>query len=130
MDYCGILKHLRKALATFAGTQPEGEGGEIDPARPDGELLADLAEAIALVRAFLEDRDAALDDVIQMTGFKRNAAIVACKEAANENDESRKRFEVMGREVFKKFRACINIQSVNDYRSDRGPQTHMAKIGV
>jgi type I restriction enzyme, R subunit len=46
VDYCGILKHLRKALATFAGTQPEGEGGETDPARPDEELLADLAEAI------------------------------------------------------------------------------------
>jgi type I restriction enzyme R subunit len=119
VDYCGILKHLRKALATFAGTQPEGEGGETGPARPDEELLADLAEAILLVRAFLDDRDAALDDVIQKTGFERNAAIMACKEAANENDESRKRFEVMCREVFKKFKACINVQGINTYRSDR-----------
>ena len=119
VDYCGILKHLRKALATFAGTQPGGQGGETDPARPDEELLADLDEAIALVRAFLDDRDAALDDVIQKTGFERNAAIVACKEAANENDESRKRFEVMCREVFKKFKACINVQGVNAHRSDR-----------
>ena len=119
VDYCGILKHLRKALATFAGTQPGGQGGETDPARPDEELLADLDEAIALVRAFLDDRDAALDDVIRKTGFERNAAIVACKEAANENDESRKRFEVMCREVFKKFKACINVQGVNAHRSDR-----------
>ncbi|MEN8178772.1 MAG: type I restriction enzyme endonuclease domain-containing protein, partial [Pseudomonadota bacterium] len=119
VDYCGILKHLRKALATFAGAQPGGEGGEMDPARPDEELLADLAEAIALVRSFLEDRYAALDDVFQKTGFERNAAIVACKEAANENDESRKRFEVMCREVFKKFKACINVQGVNAHRSDR-----------
>jgi type I restriction enzyme, R subunit len=119
VDYCGILKHLRKALATFAGTQPGGHGGETDPARPDEELLADLAEAIALVRAFLDDRDASLDDVIHKTGFERNAAIVACKEAANENDESRKRFEVMCREVFKKFKACINVQGVNAHRSDR-----------
>jgi type I restriction enzyme R subunit len=44
---------------------------------------------------------------------------VACKEAANENDESRKRFEVMCREVFKKFKACINVQGVNEHRSDR-----------
>ena len=56
VDYCGILKHLRKALATFAGTQPDGSGGKgIDPARPDEELLADLAEAIAMVRSFLDD---------------------------------------------------------------------------
>jgi len=119
VDYCGILKHLRKALATFAGTQPEGEGGSTDPARPDEELLADLAEAILLVRVFLEDRHTTLDEVIQKTGFERNAAIVACKEAANENDESRKRFEVMCREVFKKFKACINVQGINAYRSDR-----------
>lgn len=119
VDYCGILKHLRKALATFAGAQPNGEGGETDPARPDEELLADLAEAIAFVRSFLEDRRAALDDVIRKTGFERNAAIVACKEAANENDESRKRFEVICREVFKKFKACINVGGVNAHRSDR-----------
>ena len=119
VDYCGILKHLRKALATFAGTQPGGEGGETDPARPDEELLADLAEAIALVRAFLEDRFVTLNDVIQKTSFDRNAAIVACKEAVNENDESRKRFEVMCREVFKKFKACINVEGINAHRSDR-----------
>lgn len=119
VDYCGILRHLRKALATFAGTQPGGEGGETDPARPDEELLADLAETIALVRSFLTERSASLDDVIQMTGFGRNAAIVSCKEAVNENDETRKRFEVMCREVFKKFKACINVQGVNTHRSDR-----------
>jgi type I restriction enzyme R subunit len=119
VDYCGILKHLRKALAIFAGMRPEGEGGETDPAKPEEELLSDLAEAIALVRAFLDDRNASLDDVIQKTGFERNAAIVACKEAANENDESRKRFEVMCREVFKKFKASINVQGVNVHRPDR-----------
>ena len=44
---------------------------------------------------------------------------MACKEAANENDETRKRFEVMCREVFKKFKACINVEGVNAYRADR-----------
>ena len=120
VDYCGVLKHLRKALATFTGRPPgAGDGGETEPARPDEELLADLAEAIALVRVFLDKRDAPLDDVIRETGFTRIAAIVACKEAVNENDETRKRFEVMCREVFKRFRACINVNGVNAHRADR-----------
>ena len=121
VDYCGILKHLRKALATFAGTGGGGEGGGggAGPAQPDEELLAGLAEAIALVRAFLDEGRAPLDDVIQKTGFERNAAIVTCKEAANENDETRKRFEIMCREVFKKFKASINVQGVNAHRPDR-----------
>ena len=67
LDYCGILTHLRKALATFAGTRTDG--GEIDPARPNEELLSDLAETIALVRTFLNDRGAPLDDVIELSGF-------------------------------------------------------------
>jgi type I restriction enzyme R subunit len=118
VDYCGILKHLRQALATFAGGRPDG-GGTTDPARPDEELLDDLAEAIGLVRGFLADRSAPLDDVIQQTGFARNAAILACKEAANENDETRKRFEILCRAVFKTFKACINVDGVNAHRADR-----------
>lgn len=121
VDYCGILKNLRTALATFAGQGDggrDGGGGVTDPAKPEEELLADLAEAIAFVRTFLNDRDASLDDIIEKTGFNRNAAILAAKEAANENDEIRKRFEVMCREVFKKFKACLNIKDVNVHRRE------------
>ena len=96
-----------------------GRVDETDPAKPDEELLVDLADAIAFVRAFLDERGASLDDVIRKTGFERNTAIAACKEAANENDETRKRFEVTCREVFKKFRACINVKNVNAHRADR-----------
>ncbi|MCK9376594.1 MAG: DUF3387 domain-containing protein [Syntrophobacterales bacterium] len=64
------------------------------------------------------ERGAPLDNIITKTGFERNAAILAAKEAANENDETRKRFEVMCREVFKKFRACINIKGINEHRKE------------
>ena len=122
IDYCGILKNLRKALATFAGTGDAGHGGhaaEQDPARPEEELLHGLDEAIGLVRAFLSDRGASLDDIKNLEGFARNATIVKAKEAANENDETRKTFEVMCREVFSKFKACITMWAVNAYRDDR-----------
>lgn len=122
IDYCGILKNLREALATFAG-EPDGsrgdEGGSLlDPTKPEGELLGELAEVIALVRTFVTERGVTLDSIIETTGFERIAAIAATKNAANENDETRKRFEVMCREVFKKIKACINHTSVNTYRRD------------
>ena len=119
VDYCGSLMYLRKALATFAGMLPSGSGPETDPAKPDEELLEDLAESIVFVREFLDEKNVSLDHIILKTGFDRNAAILACKEAANENDETRKRFEVMCREVFKKFKACLNIKDVNKYRVNR-----------
>ncbi len=116
VDYCGILKNLRQALLTWAVPPAGGEG--IEPARPEEELLAGLEEAIRLVREFLTERGASLDDIVTKTGFARNAAILAAKEAANENDETRKRFEVMCREVLSRFRACINIEGANAYRSE------------
>ncbi len=124
VDYCGILKNLRKALATFAGHGDEGHGGDEgsgqDPVRPDEELLAELVEAIQMVRDFLMKQGFQMDAIFETSGFSRNAAIVAAKEAVNENDRTRKRFEIMARTVFKKFKACINIRpEINELRADR-----------
>ena len=60
---------------------------------------------------------APLEAIINTSGFERNKAIVAAKEAVNENDETRKKFEVMCREVFIKFKACLTIPGINNYRS-------------
>ncbi|WP_252090761.1 type I restriction endonuclease subunit R [Pseudomonas sp. MWU13-3659] len=122
VDYCGILKNLRQALSTFAGRGDEGHGdedGELDPTLPKEDLLAELIEAIGFVRDFLQIQGFRLEDIIEKTGFARNAAIVEAKEAVNENDQTRKRFEIMAREVFKKFKACINVPGVNGQRDAR-----------
>ncbi len=122
VDYCGILKNLRTALATFAGTADggrDGNGKENEPARPKEELLAELAEAVGFVRSFLEEKGASLDGITRQRGFERNAAIRAAKEAANENDETRKRFEIMCRAVFTKFKACFSVEGINAFREDR-----------
>lgn len=122
VDYCGILKNLRSALATFAGhtgTDPV-DGGEdqpeIDPAKEAEELLKDLAGAVAHVRTFLGAHNFRLEDITEKTGFARNKAIDNAKEAVNINDETRKRFEIMARVVFKKFKASLNVKGINDYR--------------
>ena len=123
VDYVGVLKNLRKALATFAGHQGAGEVDpdqpqpEEDPAKPEEELLGDLQEAVSLIRGFLEDQGVRLEDVIEKTGFERNQAIAAAKEAVNESDETRKRFGILAREVFKKYKACLTVEGVKDYRA-------------
>ena len=119
VDYCGVLKHLRQALATFAGATKAGPAGELEPAKPHEELLAELADAILEVRGFLQEAGVCLDDVITETGFHQVKAIVACKEAANENDRTRKRFGIMSREVLRRFRACITISGVCAHRAER-----------
>ena len=122
VDYCGILKNLRKALAAFTGTgdtgRPGGAGPDgLDPTRTKEELLEELKQTICLVSDFLNERKTSLDAIISSSGFERNKAIVAAKEAVNENDETRKKFEVICREVFIKFKACLTIPGVNTYRN-------------
>jgi len=120
VDYCGILKNLRKALATFAGRQGGADDTtqqpEIDPAKPSEDLLADLGEAMAFLRQFLAERGFRLEAILEQKGYARNRAIIEAKEAVNENDESRKRFEIQAREMFKKFKACFTLPGINDYR--------------
>lgn len=122
VDYCGILKHLRSALATFGGGNEGGEtgsGGEKGPTKPNEELLEELAEAIQYVVRFLVSREAPYESIKTTEGFDRNAAIRDCKEVINENDRTRKEFEIAAREVFKKFKACLTIEGVYAFKKDR-----------
>lgn len=122
VDYCGILKNLRKALATFATGSDDGEGEDADsgddPVKPaDEDLLEELDEAIEMTRLFLKEKGFRLEDVIEREGFDRIAAIRLAKEIINENDNTRKKYEILAREVFKKFKACITIQpQINEYK--------------
>ena len=116
VDYCGILKNLRGALATFAGHSGEEDVGTTDPpARPQVELLQELRESLDLARSFLIRRNFRLEDITEKGGFARNAAIVAAKEIINENDETRKRFEIIARTLFRKFKACLNVTGIGEH---------------
>lgn len=122
VDYCGILKNLRKALATFAGHTGEGgfdgAGPETDPLHPEEELLDELSETIEFVRQHLMDNGFELATLKTATGFAKNKALVDAKEAVNVDDESRKKFEISARSVFRKYKACLTFKGVQDYRGD------------
>lgn len=122
VDYCGILKGLREALAEYAVGSGNTEGGDgtegIDPVKSDEELIECLKEAIDLTKEYLKKRGFELSRIIESKGFDKNAAIRDAKEVVNQSEETRKRFEILAREVFKKFKACLTIVEINNYRKD------------
>ena len=132
VDYCGILKNLRKALATFAGHSGEsgfdGSGDETDPLHPEEELLEELREAIGLVREQLHANGFDLDDLHAAEGMAKNAALVAAKEAVNVDDEKRKKFEISARAVFRKYKACLTFKGVRECKPDQDAISFIYKM--
>ena len=70
------------------------------------ELLERLKGAVSLVKAQLVDLGTPLAAIVDSSGFPRNAAIIAAKNAVNRGMEVRNRFEIQAREVFRLFKSC------------------------
>lgn len=125
VDYCGILKNLRKALATFAGhtggsgpLAPGEDQPTVDPLNPEEKLLEELAEAIVIVREGLRKDGFGLERLHDADGFDKLKALRDAKELINTNDETRKRFEIGARAVFRKYKSCLTFPKVETYKRD------------
>ena len=78
IDYIGIVKALRKALADY--TANVGGGGGSDPTVDKEELIARILETIGKAKAFLTERDFDLQTLIDAQDF---AKLSCLQEAAN-----------------------------------------------
>ena len=78
IDYIGIVKALRQALADYTAN-PEGEGGN-DPTIDKKELINHVYETIAAATAFLNEHEFELIDLIEADSFFKLSLL---KEAAN-----------------------------------------------
>lgn len=102
VDYIGVVKALRRALADYTRNPGEGPGSE--PILDKERLLARIDELLGSIVAFLADRGFDLDGLICAEGFERIAKVKDGANAVSANDETRKRFGIMARELFRLFR--------------------------
>ena len=79
IDYIGIVKVLRQALADYTANTEGGEGGN-DPTIDKRELIKHVQEAIAAATEFLKEHDFALNNLIKADNFLKLSLL---KEAAN-----------------------------------------------
>ncbi len=79
VDYIGIVKALRKALADYT-VNPEGHESGNDPTVDKEELIKHVLEVISAAKKFLKDNGFELEKLIQATGFMKTSLL---KEAAN-----------------------------------------------
>ena len=100
VDYIGVVKALRKALADY--TRETGDCGEgDDPVYDKDELLERILILLGEIISFLDGVGFDLNSLITAEGFDRLAKVREGANAASVSDESKKRFCIMARELFK-----------------------------
>jgi type I restriction enzyme R subunit len=114
VDYNGMLKSLREALAQYAlGVEDDGNGGAI--VAPIEELIAAFLQAIEAAESHL----LALGfDPVRLhgaTGFARIEALRDAVDALYTSDDAKRRFEIMARQVFIRFKALLMEPSAFAY---------------
>jgi type I restriction enzyme R subunit len=113
IDYNGMLKSLRRALATFA--QGDRKGDDKDILRDDTEAVVEYGHSIREAQDFLMSCGFNLDGLIAATGFDKQALILRGVNVVCETDERRKTFEVMADDIAARFRGLFPNTGLHAY---------------
>src|ERR1700732_3013437 len=105
VDYNGMLASLRAALAQYA-LGDDGADGEEIIAPIEGRVQA-LLEAIEATEAHLRGVGFDAATLIGAKGFARIKGIADAVEAVYLSDEAKRRFEILARQVFNRFKALL-----------------------
>lgn len=100
VDYVGIVKAMRKALADYTNTKGSG----IDPVLDKEKLLEKIASLTAEFEKQLLDNDFDLGLLIAATGFEKISAVKDGANAVCGSKEQRKRYCITARELFKMYK--------------------------
>jgi type I restriction enzyme, R subunit len=115
VDYNGMLKSLREALAQYALGDDEGAGDGGDIVAPIEELVKALVQAIEAAENHLKELGFQSTRMIGAKGFDRIQALRDAVDALCQSDEAKRRFEIMARQVFIRFKALLMEPSAFAY---------------
>ena len=123
IDYNGMLKSLRKALATFAQGDRKGTGKgdeEEDTVRDDSVALAEYANSLLQARRYLEGLGVDLDAVIEAKGFAKQGLLLDAIDKLAANIERRKTYEVFVDDIQARYRALFPNPGLFEYDAEEG----------
>lgn len=118
IDYNGMIKSLRRALATFAQGDRSGTGkgeGEHDTVRDDAEALAEYADSLKVAKEFLMELGFDLDELLNATGFDKQHQILKAVNILCESDERRKTYLVIAEDVQARHRGLFPHPGLFDF---------------
>ncbi|MBF0268804.1 MAG: type I restriction endonuclease subunit R [Alphaproteobacteria bacterium] len=113
VDYNGMLKSLREALAQYA-LGDDGTGEE-EVVAPIEERVQALLEAIEATESHLRSLGFDPTTLIGTKGFACIKGLADAVEAVYTTDEAKRRFEILARQVFIRFKALLMEPSAFAY---------------
>ena len=117
VDYNGMLKSLREALAQYA--LGDEDNGDDDIITPIEERVQALIEALEATESHLRDLGFDPATLIGSAGFTRIKGLKDAAEAVYSSDEAKRRFEILARQVFTRFKALLMEPSAFAYAERR-----------
>ena len=106
MDYNGVLKSLNEALAQYAlGDDDDGTGNGAEIVAPLEERVEALLDAIEETERHLRGLGFDPSRLVGSRGFARIQALADAVDAVYASDESKRRYEILTRQVFIRFKA-------------------------
>jgi type I restriction enzyme, R subunit len=115
VDYNGMLKSLREALAQYALGDDSDGGDDGDIVAPIEALVQALVQAIETAENHLKGLGFDPGRLVAARGFDRIQALRDAVDALYTSDEARRRFEIMARQVFIRFKALLMEPSAFAY---------------
>ena len=120
VDYIETYTALLDALAIYGSGGDEGGngGGEKPepPVKPKEELIKQLEEALEATEIFLQDEvNFDSQELIKADGLHKLAAMEKAVNAVYTNDETKRKFQILAREVFKKYKALQPDKVLNQF---------------
>ena len=113
VDYNGMLRSLREALAQYALGDDGTSGEEI--VAPIEERVQALIESIEATEAHLRGLGFNPATLLGSEGFARIKGLKDAVEAVYTSDEVKRRFEILARQVFVRFKALLMEPSAFAY---------------
>jgi type I restriction enzyme, R subunit len=115
VDYVGVFRNLKQALAIYAQPRP---GVTTDPIEGKDELVEALRAALRNALMFAEAHDVRPADVLRAAGFERQAALQQAAERLLGTDEEKRAYLRLVGDAWKLFRAVLPDPAANELRGD------------
>ena len=101
IDYIGIVKALRKALADYTANTG---GRSTDPTVDKEQLLTRIREVLEKTRSFLDTQGFDLQTLIDASDFQKTALLLDACDAVCESIETKKTFTTMASELIRLYK--------------------------